>query len=174
MMVKTTLLMHLKCLFVALNKDHMLVLGKIITKFVRDHVEAGSTQFLGVDGEERINKTMPEKLRMWEEKAGKEGKPADSPVSQKRPPPYWESTLATMAGGGVPPQAKKAKTTTPRKAGDKAAENNAEEAQKEQTTPDEKAKATAAHALQESNPDAAQTSKGQPVNDLAALLNDWK
>ena len=97
MMVKTALLKNLKCLFVALTKDHMLLLDQVITTFVRGHMEAGTARFLGVDGEDRLKNTMPAKLLLWGKRYGNT---LASPVCQQRTSPNWEVELAALADGG--------------------------------------------------------------------------
>ena len=58
--------MGVKVLAVTLNKEHAQTLTKIITKFMQEHIQAGSAHFLGNDGENRLKDTMLAKLRPWQ------------------------------------------------------------------------------------------------------------
>ena len=107
-MMKVALIMGFKVLAVALNREHAQMLTKIITKFVREHIEAGSARFLGNDGENRLKNTMPAKLRRWQEKSNS----LEAPISLKRASPNWEVELNALAEGApILKAAKKANVT---------------------------------------------------------------
>ena len=87
--------MGFKVLAVALNKEHAQTLTRIITMFVREHIQAGSQRFLGNDGENRLKNTIPAKLRLWQEKNNN----VEAPISLKRASPNWEVELNALAEG---------------------------------------------------------------------------
>ena len=96
MMIKIALLMNFKVLTVALNREHVQVLTRIITKFVRENIQAGNQRFLGTEGENRLLNTMPAKLRLYHEKNENN---VEAPIRVKRASPNWEVELNALAEG---------------------------------------------------------------------------
>ena len=98
--------MGFKVLAVALNKEHAQTLTKIITKFVREHIQAGSARFLGNDGENRLKDTMPAKLRLWQEKNNnvvqmEDGDSIGTYLDGMRKMGTWIDTLMLFAASAV-------------------------------------------------------------------------
>ena len=172
-MIKIALLMGFEVQAVTLNKEHAQMLTKIITKFVREHIEAGSARFLGKDGIDRLKNTMPAKLRRWQEKSNS----LEAPISLKRASPNWEVELNALAEGApILKAAKKANVTA---SGKKTGDD--EKTNKRAKKDNAKAAETAAIAALQGGGDEACGSAvpetpavEQPVHDLAQMIKQWK
>ncbi len=106
-MIKSGLLMSVKCIAVCHNSAHMKVLKNIFLDYVYSDVKEAESKFAPSDMAERLANVKPVRLSQWESEKKRPAEALESPAAKRAAlADSFESMLQAMEGSAGTPKAK--------------------------------------------------------------------
>lgn len=125
-MIKSALMMSVKCIAVCLNEHHQRILKDILRSYIVNEMQGVSSKHAPADKQERLNSVKPARLLAWEAQRKRGGDAIETPAAKRSAlAASCDEMLSMLESGPAPKPKAKPKAAPPAGAGSAGAAGGA-------------------------------------------------